>query len=121
MTVGPGEGGAAHERDTREPEVARPYFTRQAQYGRRVIFAWNPAASSPTNPLTAPCPLVEELIEGVAFADERAARRFDLNRAAGPSGRAVGGDVSGAGPWFEFLTWEEAEAWLRAGDTEDGR
>ena len=51
----------------------------------------------------------------MAFADEAAARRFDLDRAAGPSGRAAGGDVPGAGPWVEFLTWEDAERWLREG------
>ena len=81
------------------PELARPYFTRQAQYGRRVVFAWRPSAAAPTNPLTTPWPGCDELIEGVAFASEAAARRFDLDHAAGP-------DV-------EFLSWDEAERWLR--------
>ena len=40
------------------------------------------------------------------FADEEAARRFDLDRAVGVSGRASGGDVADAGPWTEFYTWE---------------
>ena len=47
------------------------------------------------------------------FADEAAARRFDLHRAVGTSGRVPGGDVADAGPWVEFLSWEEAERWLR--------
>ncbi len=101
--------------DTRHAELARPYFTQQAQYGRRVIFAWRPADASPVNPLTQPWPGADELIEGVEFVDEEAARRFDLDRAAGPSGRPAGGDVPGAGPFFEFLSWEDAEAWLRRG------
>jgi hypothetical protein len=40
-------------------EMARPYFTRQAQYGRRAIFAWRPADALPTNPLTTPWPLAQ--------------------------------------------------------------
>lgn len=35
-------------------EFARPYFTCQAQRGRRVIFRWRPADVSPANPLTQP-------------------------------------------------------------------
>ena len=54
----------------------------------------------------------EELVEGVAFVDERAARRFDLDHAAGESGRPPGGDVTDAGPWVEFFSWEDAERWL---------
>ena len=95
------------------PELARPYFTRQAQLGRRVIFSWRPADASLHNPLTTPWPNADELIEGVEFADEAAARRFNLDRAVGASGRPQGGDVAGAGPWTEFFTWEEAERWLR--------
>ena len=87
------------------PELARPYFTRQAQYGRRVVFAWRPADTSPHNPLTTPWP----------NADEAAARRFDPDGAVGASGRPPGGDVAHAGPWVEFFTWEEAERWLREG------
>ena len=49
----------------------------------------------------------------MAFESEGAARRFDLDRATGPSGRAAGGDVPDAGPFFEFLSWEDAERWLR--------
>ena len=79
-------------------EVARPYFTRQAQCGQRVVFSWRPADASPTNPLTTPWPNAEELIEGVEFVDERSARRFDLDRAVGESGRPLGGDVTDAGP-----------------------
>ncbi len=94
-------------------ELARPYFAQQAQYGRRVIFRWRPADATSANPLTQPWPGAEELIEGVEFVDEEAARRFDLDRAAGPSGRATGGDVPGAGPFLEFLSWEDAERWLR--------
>ncbi len=97
------------------PELARPYFTRQAQCGRRVVFAWCPADASPHNPLTTPWPDADELIEGLGFADEAAARRFDLELAAGESGRPPGGDVADAGPWVEFFTWEEAERWLREG------
>src|ERR687893_321090 len=97
------------------PELAPPYFTRQAQQGRRVIFAWRPADASPHNPLTTPWPHADELIEGVEFEDEAAARRFELDRAIGESGRPPGGDVTDAGPWTEFLSWEEAERWLRAG------
>ncbi len=85
--------GAEHRRR----ELARPYFTRQAQYGRRVIFSWRPADASPVNPLTTPWPGADELIEGVEFADEAAARRFDLDRAAGPSGRAAASVASRAG------------------------
>ncbi len=66
----------------------------------------------PTNPLTQPWPGADELIEGVEFESEEAARRFDLDRAAGPSGRLPGGDVPGAGPFFEFLGWGDAERWL---------
>jgi hypothetical protein len=50
----------------------------------------------------------------VAFA-EQAVRRFDLDRAAGASGRPPGGDVTDAGSWVEFFTWEEAERWLWEG------
>ena len=82
-------------------ELARPYFTRQAQYGRRVVFAWRPADASPYNPLTTPWPNADELIEGVEFADEEAARRFDLDQAVGASGRLQGG----------------GERWLREGLT----
>ncbi|MDP9375661.1 MAG: hypothetical protein M3Q65_25075 [Chloroflexota bacterium] len=99
--------------ELRPGELARPYFTRQAQSGRRVIFAWRPADASPTNPLTQPWPGADELIEGVEFASEEAARRFDLDRAAGPSGRSTGADVPDAGPFVEFLTWEGAKRWLR--------
>ncbi len=95
-------------------ELARPYFTRQAQLGRRVVFAWRPSDALPYNPLTTPWPNADELIEGVEFADE-AARRFDLDRAVGASGRPPGGDVPDAGPWVEFLMREEAERWLREG------
>lgn len=104
------------DRDARA-EFARPYFTRQAQRGRRVIFRWRPADTSPANPLTQPWPLADELIEGVEFGSEEAAQRFDLDRAAGPSGRPAGGDVADDGPWFEFFTWEAAEAWLRQDET----
>ena len=97
------------------PELARLYFTRQAQYGRRVIFAWRPADASAHNPLTTPWPNADELIEGVEFADEEAARRFDLDRTVGASERPPGGDVADAGPWVESFTWEEAERWLREG------
>ena len=96
-------------------QFARPYSTRQAQLGRRVVFAWRPADASPHNPLTTPWPDTDELIEGVEFQDEEAARRFDLDRAVGASGRPPGGDVVDAGPWTESLTWEEAERWLREG------
>ena len=97
------------------PEVARPYFLRQAQPGRRVISRWHPAEASPHNPLTLPWPNADELIEEVESADEAAARRVDLDRAVGASGRPPGGDVPDAGPWVEFLSWEEAERWLREG------
>ncbi len=63
--------------------------------------------------MTTPWPDADELMEGVEFADEEAARRFDLDRAVGASGRPPGGDVADAGPWTEFFTWEEAERWLR--------
>ena len=43
------------------------------------------------------------------------ARRFDLVRAVGASGRPLSGDIVDAGPWTEFLTWEEAQRWLREG------
>ena len=95
------------------PELARPYFTRQAQFGRRVVFSWRPADASPHNPLTTPWPNADELIEGVEFVDEAAALRFDLDRTIGPSGQPAGGDVTDAGPWVEFFTWEEAVRWLR--------
>ena len=68
------------------PELARPYFTRQAQLGRRIIFAWRPSDASPHNPLTTPWPAADEMIEGVEFVDEEAACRFDLDRAIGASG-----------------------------------
>jgi len=49
----------------------------------------------------------------VEFADEVAARHFDLDCAIGASGRPPGGDVADAGPWTDFLTWEEAGRWLK--------
>jgi hypothetical protein len=101
--------------DRHDRELARPSFTRQAQLGRRVVFRWDPSDAGPANPLTQPWPALDELIEGVEFADEQAARRFDLDRALGPSGRQPGGDVPDALPCVEFLSWEEAERWLRAG------
>jgi hypothetical protein len=97
-------------------ELARPSFTRQAQCGRRVIFRWDPSDAGPGNPLTQPWPALEELIEGVEFESEEAARRFDLDRAVGPSGRRPGGDVPGALPCVEFFTWSEAERWLHEGE-----
>ena len=47
------------------------------------------------------------------FDDEGAAKRFDLDRTVGLSGRCEGDDVPDAGPWVEFLSWEETERWLR--------
>ena len=94
-------------------ELARPYFTRQAQLGRRVIFRWDPSDAGPANPLTQPWPALDELIEGIEFEDEAAARRFDLDRAVGPSGRRPGGDVPDALPCVEFFSWAAAERWLR--------
>ncbi len=94
------------------PELARPYFTRQAQYGRRVIFSWSPADSALANPLTVPWPLVEELIEGVEFVSEQAASSFDLAGVSGISGRTHGDDVTSWGPYFSFLSWEAAKRWL---------
>jgi hypothetical protein len=95
------------------PELARPYFTRQAQYGRRVIFAWRPADASPANPLTTPWPLVEELIEGVEFVDEVAARRFDLTQVAGASAWVADRDGPDPGPYVAFCDWTAAERWRR--------
>jgi hypothetical protein len=87
-----------------------------------VVFSWRPADAAPHNPLTTPWPDADELIEGVEFAAEAAARRFDLDRTVGESGRPVGGDVADAGPWLEFFTWEEAARWLEApGDGSDRR
>ncbi len=100
------------DRDARA-EFARPYFTRQAQCGRRVIFSWRPADASPANPLTTPWPFVDELIEGVEFVDEAAARRFDLDPAVDESGCPPGGDVTNLGPWVAFWTWDGAERWVR--------
>jgi hypothetical protein len=94
-------------------ELARPYFTRQAQYDRRVIFAWRPADTAAANPLTTPWPLVEELIEGVEFADEAAARRFDLTQVAGASAWVADRDVADPGPYVEFFDWAAAERWLK--------
>ena len=70
-----------------------------------------------------PHPLVMQLrftrsewIRGLkAVTAEEAARRFDLDRTIGPSGRREGGDVPDAGPWVEFLSWAEAERWLHEG------
>ena len=106
-----GEAMAAEQRP--HPEVARPYFLQRAQLGRRVIFQWHPSEASPHNPLTTPWPGLDELIEEVEFEDAATARRFDLDRTIGASGRRAGGDVPDAGPWVEFLSWEEAERWLR--------
>jgi hypothetical protein len=54
-----------------------------------VVFSWRPADASPNNPLTTPWPNADELIAGVEFADEDAARRFDLDRAAGERAAAA--------------------------------
>ena len=72
----------------------------------------NPSEASPHTPLTQPWPNADELIEGVEFADEAAARRFDLDRAIGASGRRAGGDVPDAGPWVASLSRAEPERWL---------
>jgi hypothetical protein len=96
----------------RHPELARPYYERQAQYGRRVILAWSPKRSSTVNPLTVPWPLVDELIEGVEFASEAAARRYDLSQAVGENAWTVEDDGASWGPYFQFWTWEAAERWL---------
>ena len=94
------------------PELARPSFDRQAQYGRRVIFAWSPRKSSKVNPLTVPWPLVEVLFEGVEFATERAARAYDLSQAVGESAWTADDDGASWGPYCQFWTWEAAERWL---------
>jgi hypothetical protein len=96
--------------------MARPDFTRQAQYGRRVIFAWRPADTAATKPLTTPWPLVEELIEGIEVADEVAARRFDLARVAGASAWIGERDVADPGPYVECFARAAAEGWLKDGD-----
>ena len=80
-----------------------------------MVFSWRPADTSPHNPFTTPWPNADEVIEGVEFVDEAAARRFDLDRTVGEGGRPPGGDVADAGPWVEYFTWEEAEHWLREG------
>ena len=70
----------------------------------RLVRTW-PADASPSNPLITPWPLTDELIEGVEFVDEAAARRLDLDRAVGESGCPPGGDVTDAGPWVACWTW----------------
>ena len=99
------------------PHSIRYRPTRQAQLGQRVVFTWCPSDASLHNPLTTPWPNADELIEGVEFADEAAARCFDLERTVGESGRPRSGDVADAGPWVEFFTWEDAGRWLQEGST----
>jgi hypothetical protein len=102
-------------------ELTRASFTRQAQYGRRVIFAWRPADAAATNPLTTPWPLVEELIEGIAFADDIAARRFDLTQVAGGSAWVANRDVADPGRTWNSSTGRSlmlvrvfTDDWLRS-------
>src|SRR5207249_898310 len=68
---GPGDARAtrcehvmAMDAERSHPELARPYLTRQAQYGRRVTFRWDHSAAGPANPLTQAWPALDELIEG---------------------------------------------------------
>ncbi len=81
-------------------EMARLYFVRQAQAGRRAVFetevatAWpGYAKANQDGPKT--------VIEGFEFVDEKAAASFDLR------------DICGyPGDYFE--TWDDALEWMRA-------
>ena len=64
------------------------------------------------DPRSFPWLLADELIEGVEFATEAAARRYDLSQAVGESAYTVEDDGANWAPYFQFWTWEAAERWL---------
>jgi hypothetical protein len=82
------------------PDSPRCYFTRVAVRGLRAIFEWDPAKRWPAG-----ATMELTLIEGVAFRDAAAARRFDMSD-----------DACSYEELFD--TWDEAERWLGMVDTE---
>lgn len=96
-------------------ELSRPYFEREARFGRRVIFQWTPATRWPERPCPGGshddrpswCPLCRNVpaFEGVQFVSEQAAQGFDIEQAD---------HERDEGAWDMFDTWEDAERWLRS-------
>jgi hypothetical protein len=97
-------------------ERARPWFTRQAQFGARVIALDPDLQGCGPNPWGgAPPDHTGVYIWRIAFLDEAAARVFDCSRrvARGYYSYHPGFSVS----WHADAAqgWAEAEAWLREG------
>jgi hypothetical protein len=96
-------------------EVARPWFSRQAQWGTRVIaldahgrgFWPEPVPTGTVGRLSMSGPPYVGAIQWrIEFADEEAARAFDLER-------GVQYAWWPASDWCPLgATWEEAETWL---------
>lgn len=95
-------------------ERGRWYFDREVRLGRHVILSWRTQHRWPGREIAQ---YPEEWIEGVVFASEDAAARFDLDRL---DDTLVDGDGQHVSPWATFDTWAEAETWLRAADAAVG-
>jgi hypothetical protein len=86
-------------------EVARPWFTRQAQFGRRLIFGYRGMS-------TRHLPSGEGLV-GLEYPDEATLLRVIAQPPHPDLGLLVGGGRLFPTPEGFFPNWEHAEAWLR--------
>jgi hypothetical protein len=59
---------------------------------------------------------VAELLEDIEFADEAAARRFDLTQVARDSAWVDNCDSHDPVPYMEFFDWAAVERWRKDGD-----
>jgi hypothetical protein len=102
-------GVPGHDRERAvSAELSCPWFRRELRLSRRENWRWQPAIRFGPN-----CPATlrgKILVNGLEFSDEQAAARFDLagllmfNADAGPER-----------PVRRLLSWEDGEAWVRAG------
>jgi hypothetical protein len=91
-------------------ERSRANFDAQESYGRRVIFRsrCHHRIPCPNLPLHEGQPTH---MDGLIFADERAAQGFDIRQPAMNIGTHA---------WQTFASWDEARSWLRRANTELG-
>ncbi len=88
----------------------RDYFEQYSALGNRAIFRWTIPQEWPNYDLLVRLAGSEHRYEGVVFADEHAARAFDLDRVA---------DRDGDQCWMLFDSWDEAQFWLTTAPKED--